>query len=324
MRILILRGTEAFDRAAYLHELRDTIESKHGEVDVVHFDGQTASSADILDECRSMNLMGAYKIVVVDDAELLLKKEGMRPIFERYAANPVGSATLVIRASTWHPGKFDKLVEKVGRVIRCEPRKVPEAVAFCMRRAKEVYQCEIARNAATLIVERIGTDLGRLDGEIQRLAIMAATGSGRIDRDLVENEISLSREEKAWIVQDAVLSGHPGQGMAKVLDLLRISHQPPEVMFYALADLARKLYAASSMLRERQSAGEIASRLRLYQGSVGPVIAAAQRVSRADLARLVDEALRAAVRPRQGLGNAERSVEMLAARFVTTLASERR
>jgi hypothetical protein len=96
------------------------------------------------------------------------------------------------------------------------------------------------------------------------------------------------------------------------------------VIFWSLGDLARKLYAASSMQQSRHSEREIASRLRLFPGSSGPLLAAAQRASRAELARLVDESLRAAVKPRQGLGTAERSVELLTARFVTTLAADRR
>ncbi|HMN40538.1 MAG TPA: hypothetical protein PKE29_06795, partial [Phycisphaerales bacterium] len=121
-RMLILHGSDRFLQDEKMQALAAALNKQHGAdgVDTIRFDGQQGPRiiADVLDECRSCGLMQQHKVVVVDNAEMLLKEtEGdeapakpaprggrrapvphtAREVLENYAAEPSSSATLVLR-----------------------------------------------------------------------------------------------------------------------------------------------------------------------------------------------------------------------------------
>jgi len=324
VRMLILCGTENYLRTEKLRALREAIEATRGEVDVLHFDGLTATAADVLDEARSLGLMQQYKIVVVDEADEFIKRGDHRRSMERYAESPVDSVTLVLRSAKWNPGNLDKMVAKIGLVVKCDELDIPTAVAFCIRRCAKRYGCTIDARSANLLVTRIGTSLARLDTELARLSLMTETVGGVIDSALVEDQIQLSREEKAWEVQEALLTGDGAAALGKVNDLMTVSRLAPEPIFYFMTDLSRKIYAARRMLDAGQSEGAIRSQLKLWGASANPLLAAARRASGPALAELEQDCLRALHRPRTSLGDPNRAVETLAVRFLSVLGPGRR
>jgi len=319
VRMLILCGTENYLRTEKLRTLREAIEARHGEVDVLYFDGLSVTAADVLDEARSLGLMQQYKIIVVDDADEFLKRGDNRRSMERYTKSPVDSVTLVLRSAPWNAGNLDKMVAKIGLVVKCEELDAPRAVAFCIQRCAKRYGCTIDQRAANLLVGRIGTGLARLDSELARLSLMTESVGGVIDSALVADQIQLSREEKAWEVQEALLTGDGAAALGKVNDLMNVSRLAPEPVFYFMTDLARKTYAARRLLDAGLGEGAIRSQLKLWGASAGPLLAAARRTRGPDLAELEQDCLRALHRPRTSLGNAERAVETLAVRFLLVL-----
>ncbi|MCC6907681.1 MAG: DNA polymerase III subunit delta [Phycisphaerales bacterium] len=320
-RVVILHGPENYLRTEHLRTLREAIETQRGEVDVLHFDGGSAAAADVLDEARSLGLMQQYKIIVVDEADEFLKRGENRRSIEHYTESPVESVTLVLRAGAWNPGKLDKMVESVGRVVKCEPLEPPMAISFCIQRCAKRYGCTIDPRAAGLLVERIGASLSRLDTELARLSLMTETAGGVIDVDLVTEQIQLSREEKAWEVQNALLTGDGATALGKVIELMTISRLDPVPIFYAMTDLSRKIYAARRLFDAGQNERVVCSQLRLWGPSVSALLSAARRCTATDLAELMRECLRAVHRPRQSLGTSERAVEQLAVRFLSVLGS---
>ncbi len=319
VRMLILCGPDNYLRTEKLHALRAAVEAKRGDVDVIHFDGQTAAPADVLDEARSLGLMQQYKIIVVEDADEFVKRGENRRSMERYAQNPAEDATLVLRSPTWNAGKLDQMVEAVGRVVRCEAPDPAQALAFCIQRCEKRYGCTIDRRAAALLVERLGTGLARLDAELSRLSLMTEKEGDEIDIDLVRRSIPLSREDKAWEVQDALLTGDPPAALGKVIELMTVSRHDPVPLFFSMIDLSRKVYAASRLLAEGRQDGSIARAARIWGENTGTVLAAARRMAPPAAAALMRDAIRAAQRPRQSLGTPELGIEILALRFVSEL-----
>ena len=93
---------------------------------------------------------------------------------------------------------LDKLIEKVGLIIKCDEPNEGQAAAWCVARAEKRHSASIDRDAATLLVDRIGANLTRLDTEINKLLAAAVGEPPRIDRKLVEEMVGRSREEEAW------------------------------------------------------------------------------------------------------------------------------
>ena len=324
LRMVVLAGTDLYLRTEHLSKLRHALEEQLGAVEVIRYDGgkgEGVSAADVLDECRSMSLMQTHKIVVVDRADQLLAGEGNRRLFERYAESPAESATLVLRAEVWRKGNLDGMIERVGRIVPCEPPRSDTARSFCIQRAEKAHHAVLDAEAASLLVERIGTDLARLDCELAKLALMADGGgsAARITRDLVAEEVGAAREEKAWVLQSALVSEDPAVAVRTVRELLDVSRQPAELLRFYMIDLARKVYAAARLLEGGMRDREVFSALRLYGDAGGAVMTAARRLTPAAQAELMRLAVETDIRAKSGLGDPERGLELLALRFVSAL-----
>ena len=182
-RILVLHGAEEMVAKRHMDAVRAALAKEHGEVEVFHFPGKSATVADVFDELRGYSLMMTYKLVVVDDADQWVKQH--RDALERYAEGPVDHATLVLRAPIWNKGKVDKLIAKVGAVVKCEPPSPPEAAAWLLSRASEEHGVDLDKRAASLLVDRLGPHLMLLDTELAKLALMAPLAEGKDARPAV-------------------------------------------------------------------------------------------------------------------------------------------
>ncbi|MHC5113581.1 MAG: DNA polymerase III subunit delta [Planctomycetota bacterium] len=326
MRIVILRGPEPFLREAHTRRLVEALEAEHGEIEQFSFDGTSVEPAVILDELRSFGLLQSHKLVTVDQADKLLAapketpagRKSPRELLEKYAAQPVDSATLLLRAETWRPGRLDKAVEKVGAIVKCDVPDEATAVAWSAGRCRKEYGCEITPEAAAMLVERAGAALSRLDAELGKLAAYVGPGA-EIGPDAIREMVGLSREEQAWAIQSTLLAGSAEASVAKIRELLEVSRQPEQLVTWAMTDMLRKTHAAAQLLRSGESPGAIAKDLRLWGSERQTLLAAAKRVGPKRLAGLLDRAIRTDQRAKSGVGHVPRSLEVLAVEIADTL-----
>ena len=316
-RFAVLHGPEEMVRRLRFEELRDALLAEHGDADTFHFDGKTAELSEVFDELRGYSLMATYKLVVVENADEFVKKH--REPLERYAAAPVDHATLVLRAEKWNKGNLDKAIAKVGAVVKCDAPKPGEAVTWLTTRAAEVHKVRVARDAAALLVDRIGVHLMALDSEVGKLAAMAGEG-GEITRELVQRAVGKSSDEKAWEVQAAVLEGmakrSPGRMLEVVHELIEVGGQPDVLVLYFVTDLMRKLSVAAAMRRGGAADAEINKALRLWGPAAATFHRVARQVNEAAAADLLQQALTLDARSKSGFGSASRNLE----RFCVGLA----
>lgn len=290
-RVAILKGREAFLRQHYLDKLRDALGEATGmEVHTIRFDGESAELADVLDECRSPGLLPVHKLVVVDSAEKFVK-EATRPALEKYADAPDDRATLVLRAETWRPGRLDKAVEKVGKVISCEAVGPQQAAQWATARAKGFHKVNLQADAARLLVDFVGVDLARLDAELGKLAT-DATGpmdAPEISVELVQTHVRATREaEKPWPLQDEIMSGDPARALAYVeLWMGNAPRDQAVPAMWACVDLTRVLATAARMAQAGAPEGVIAKKLNIWPAQKGgAIVRAAKKLGPAGAARL--------------------------------------
>lgn len=340
--IALLRGTEVFLRDGFTTQLKEALESVHGEIQTHKFNGADTPVGEVLDECRSFGLMEAHKLVVVDDADQLVK-EANRPLVERYAQNPSEGATLVLRSAKWNPGKLDEYIAESGVIVECELVKHDErtyvgrngrtyskareeveelererAANWIHRRAQKRYDTELRKDAATLLVDRVGASLTRLDSELSKLA--AAAGTGPITTALVTEFVGASREEEVWAIQAELLVGTPEDCLAHLRRMIDVSRHPTVLVSFAMVDLARKLHGAAEGLSQGMNPFSLAGKLKMWGPSKDLVLDAAKRVDARQAAELFDACLRADVAQKSGGGDPVRLLEALALRFASLRA----
>ncbi|HZW09461.1 MAG TPA: DNA polymerase III subunit delta [Phycisphaerales bacterium] len=315
-RIILLHGRDAFLRLDLTSQVRRALAAAHGEVDTVSFDGQGAAVADVLDECRSFGLMQQHKLIVVDNADQLVK-EAARPLMERYAESPTDEATLLLRAERWNPGNLDKRIGEVGAIVKCDGVSSAEAVAWIGANCKVRHQAVIDRAAAQLLVDRLGADLGRIDSELGKLAVSAGD---TITADVVAEMVGLSRQEDPWSIQSVLVSGD-ATAIVRQLRLVlenapRDAHIP---VVFAFSDLARKLHGMAVATQQRMNPQAAAGKLRLWGPARDALVNLAPRLRPGRTRALLRACVEADQGLKSGLGEPSRVLERLGLRFAAVL-----
>lgn len=319
-RIAVFHGADPFLQAERVRQLKETLLAEHGDdgVDVFQFDAQSASVAEVLDECRSFDLMQRHKLVVVENADKLVAGDN-RPLIERYAAAPSDNATLALKAGKWNRGNLDKLIEKVGVIVKCEPPTLQQAVGWAGARAKKRHDADLDRDAAVALVERVGADLGRIDSELAKLASAAPEAKGenpRITVELVHELVGRTREDEVWSIQAAIATGDPALALGAVRDAIRVARHPETLVAFACVDLAKKLHALSALLRQGVPPFPASKRAGFWKDAEA-FIPLAKRASPESLADALSEAIDLDRRSKTGLSDPESACERMAVRLST-------
>jgi DNA polymerase-3 subunit delta len=108
-------------------------------------------------------------------------------------------------------------VDKLGGLRRFRARD-QRPVPFAQARARDAG-CELDGDAARLLVELVGADLGQLRLELDK-AIAYVGGRGRIDRSAIEVTSSVVAEAVQWDLTDAIVARDADRGLAVTYRLL--------------------------------------------------------------------------------------------------------
>ncbi len=341
MRTVLLIGRETYLHTEGARRMAGLLREAFGDVDRIRFDGETAALADVLDELRSFALIRCHKLVIVDDAYKFVSGRGRgggdeaggdqdeedgtaagdprrRRAMEAYAEHPSPEATLLLRSETWRPGKLDKVVAAHGAIVKCEPLRDPEAAAWCAARGSGEHGLAIDRAAAELLVERVGTGLGRLDGELAKLAAFLGDRK-EITRADVEALVGPGRQDPAWALQSAMLSGSPAKAYRKMRELLEVARVDEVLVMWAVSDLLRRLHSVARLLERGESLAGHTGRLRLWGADGDHLIKAARQGKPALFARLLERAVSTDHRTKSGSGDERVNLEVLALEVTDTI-----
>ncbi|MCG3124288.1 MAG: hypothetical protein GIKADHBN_02745 [Phycisphaerales bacterium] len=343
-RVILLKGPDAFLRWLRTNEVRKVLTAAHGSFDTFQFDGDTAKVTEVLDECRTFGLMAGHKLVIVDNADRLIKAASdedeantaprptagrrtgpaidtsPRGLLTRYAQQPAQDATLILRAATWRPGNLDKAIEEQGLIVACDELKEPQAAAWAVERATTEHKVTLTPQAASVLVERLGCDLGRIDGEIAKLAVQATvladnTDAGTISPEMVAASVGFTREEETWGFQRLLLTSDTASILENLYQVIEISRQPMTQVAWACTDLARKFHAVCAAARAGVDPHRAAGAAKLWGEMQGVVASLAPRFSPAVSAKLLAACVEADARQKSGLADPQRSLESLAIKF---------
>ena len=183
---------------------------------------------------------------------------------------------------------------------------------------KHTAAVPLAPDAAKLLIDNIGTDYGRIDAELAKLA-MVDPGKP-IDAEAVHRFVGFSREEDFWKIQESLLSGNAAAALAHLRDMIEVSRHAPVPLAWAYPDLARKVYGASQGLAAGENPATLGKRLRLWGQSQDLILKAGRRLPPERAARLLQAAVDNDVRLKTSQGDPVVNLETLTLRFTSALA----
>lgn len=276
----------------------------------VDADGERAELAEVLDELRSFAMFGGGKVVVVRDADAFLTR--FREPLEEYVAAPSDSATLVLRlASLPRNQRIYKAIDKVGKVEDCSPPK--DLARWVADRARSAHKVTLDPDAARVLIDLVGADLGRLDGEIAKLAIDA--DGGKITAQKVQETVAFQREQEMWDMTNALAAGDVSDALRRWRQLVQLD---PSTEFRAVTWLGMWLEDVGTVLASKRGAGPGVGKLSWkYKDRFQQFLRTTDRLGPAGRARALDLLATLDHQSKTGVGDATGNVE----RFILQMAA---
>ena len=201
--IYLLMGEEPYYIDKISNYIEDNVldEADKGFNQVVLY-GSDITVDDIVANAKRFPMMAERQVVIIKEAQELSRTIEQ---LSKYAENPQPSTVLVIN---YKYKKIDKrkalykTIKKSGIVF--ESKKLYEnQVADWIRRVLSPKQYSITPKAAQMLVEFLGTDLSKINNELEKLQSIIPKGT-QITPELIEKNIGISKDFNNFELQNAV------------------------------------------------------------------------------------------------------------------------
>lgn len=224
--VYALVGPDAF---LQLQELTGIVSQLPPDATRIDLDGEKAELADVLDELQSISMFGGdIKVVVIRNADEFISR--FRESMEKYVEKPSPTGVLILRLNSLNKShRIAKLLQKHAQIIACEPPKPAQLPAWIQQRAKTAHKLTVAPEAARLLAELIGNDLGKLDNELAKLALQV--DSARVDVADIGRNVSFQREQAMWDLTNAMAAGQTTEALRRWRHLVQLD---PDTQFRAV------------------------------------------------------------------------------------------
>jgi len=308
--VYALVGSDSF---LQLQTLREILAEMPPDVQRVDVDGERAELAEVLDELRSYAMFGGAKLVVVRDADAFISR--FREQLEDYVANPSQSGTLVLRLNTLPANqRIYKAIAKTGKIEDCNPPK--DVVRWITDHGQAAHGIKLSPDAARLMAELVGNDLGRLDGELAKLALQC--DGGKVDAGNVTDCVAFQREQEMWDMTNEVAAGNIAEALRRWRHLCQLDSSAEFRAVTWLGMWLEKVRRALQLRREGKNDFVIAKELKIWpMDQQKPFFQTASNIGEAGAGRLIELLTDIDYRSKNGLGDMKDNVE----RFLLSVKS---
>ncbi len=255
--LCVVTGDEAFLKHEVLNQLRQSLLGD-GDAELAWhtFLGKEAEWVEVADAVMSRSLFGGgQQIALVEEADTFVTRN--REQLEKHAETGSGLIMLEVKSMPTNT-RIAKRVLEHGKMIRCSvPDRGAElgafrrsAIRWLQLRANTVHQTKLPNNAAEHLLELLPMQLGLLDQEVARLALLA--GDGGITVDVVTKQVGGWRVRTAWEMIDAVVDGNASEAITQ-LDRLLIAGEQPIGVLAQLGSTLRKFATAANLVEQAET-----------------------------------------------------------------------
>ncbi|HEX72586.1 MAG TPA: DNA polymerase III subunit delta [Candidatus Hydrogenedentes bacterium] len=207
-------------------------EGMHDLVFTVFYADETPIS-EIVDEARTMSLLGERRFILVRNAEYYDRMSGesnskLFPLIE-YIKSPSDSTVLMFIATRADARKrFYKSFREKGLIVNC-PQLDHSGLERWVRETVVKHGKSIDTDAVTQLLKRSGNYLSDVNNAVQ-LVITYVGAAARIRLADVVAACSDVAEESVWDMTDAIAASSPEKALRALRQLLDYGKSPDEII----------------------------------------------------------------------------------------------
>ena len=258
-------GDEPFLRKEVLAKMKELLTQcapEGTDFTVTEFDGPTLTWSKLQDEVSTFSMFGpSLRLVIVNNADMAIQHSPNsflsknRDALEQYVAAPSETAILVLEMQSCASNtRLYKGLAERGLLVDCKAPGAAELLNWVVRVAQSKHQFRISNEAAQLLIEQVGNEMGLLDQELARLALLAEPGKP-MGPDAIRKNTGTWRTQTAWDLIDCILDGNAPNALKFLGQLLDAGEEPIAILAQISSNL-RRLASATRLILSAEADGQ--------------------------------------------------------------------
>jgi len=205
---------------------------------------------DVLDALATVSLFGDVRLVIVEEADSFVSQH--RGELEKYVDHPAKGGVLVLEVKTWPANtRLAKAVAANGLAIQCKTPRETQTKRWLVERARSAHGARLDAASVDVLVELLPAELGVLDQEVARLALLAGP-QGVIDAELVRENVGGWRVRTTWEMIGAAADGRAPDALRQ-LDRLIAAGEKPQGLLPQMSYTLRQFAGATRLIEAAEA-----------------------------------------------------------------------
>ena len=248
--VYVLHGDEDFLKRRCRNTLIDKV---LGDGDpsfaVSYFTGdKLLAFSTVRNDLETLPFLSSVRVVVIEQADPFVTEH--RPALEKYVVTPSKIGVLVLEVKSFpETTKLAKALPEPAK-ITCKAPAVYKLAEWCVGWSKKQHGKSISSEGARFLVELVGSQMGLLDQELEKLAVSVGS-KGLIDISDVDKFVGRSRSANVFQILDAIGDGKPAVALGILGELFEDGEDPHAVLGALTAQL-RKLATIGRLVGQGQ------------------------------------------------------------------------
>ena len=248
-------------------------------------DAGQVSISQVLDELRTLPFLADKRVVLIRSADKFITE--YRPMLENYFDNPCPTGILILTVSSFQSNtKLAKKLTKVGKLISIIEPKGRQLPVRIIEYAHDAYDKKLNNNAAGLLIELTGDNLGQLYAEIDKLALFVHPNKD-ITTEHIESLIGHNRLFNVFNVIDACLAGNVTGAVERLRKMFEADKSSEYTFIGAFAYHFKRMFNAKALLDKGRSPYQVASELGIW-GNKDALFSQLRKVSLKQIGRQIE------------------------------------
>ncbi|MBM3412977.1 MAG: DNA polymerase III subunit delta [Bacteroidetes bacterium] len=163
--------------------------------------GRDTTWADVMNQCRRYPMFAERQVVILKEAQQLKDIEKLESYFEQ----PLSSTILIVaykEKNLDNRKKMARVIKEKGKYVSFKKLNEKDIASWMEHRLSK-SQLNITPRALMLMVDHLGSDLSRIEQEIDKLQLNCSPGV-LIDEEVIERFVGVSKDFNVFELQQAV------------------------------------------------------------------------------------------------------------------------
>jgi len=269
-RVYLLYGTESYLKRFYRKKLCDAVLEGGDAMNLSYFQGKRIDEKEVIEIANTLPFFAKRRAVVVEESGWLKAASGMADYIPEL---PSTTVLIFVESEVDKRNRLYKAVNKCGTISELNLLEEKELKLWVASRFKQTGK-KITGQTIQFLLERVGTQMEKLENEIEKIACYALEREVITDED-VKAVCTEQASNKVFQMMEAVGMKNQKRVMQYYYDLLALREKPGSILFLTNRHF-NLLMQAKELGQLQMDSKTIAAKMGVPPFSVGRYLAQAK------------------------------------------------